>query len=108
MFLDIDSSMKFSNEEKYLIEKAENALKGIKYLVPSKFGIYTIDALVYPSPLRLDFKAHVPGEPGQAFIAPAYGYALTEDLFDVESFTKDFLEQLNSNVEDFRSYITAE
>ncbi len=106
MFLDVDCKTTF--DDNHLIEKARTALRGINPVVPSKFGTYVIDALVYSDPLRLDFKAHIPGQIGQAFIAPASGYALTEDLFDGEAFTKAFLEQLKGNVEDFRSYITAE
>lgn len=115
--MDIDtqdlSSRKLQPAESELVERARKALltinRSFEMKLTSTSVTQTACALVYfssGSQLMLDFMAHEPGEIGQAFLGPQV--ALTPDLFEGETFTSDFLRQMEVSFEAFNKYCLEE
>lgn len=98
MHLEIEPNDTFNEEELRLIEKAKIACSKIHYAF---FG-QRIDALIH-KPCSIDFKAHKPGQIGQAFVGPMT--ELTDDLFNGDGFTSDMISKIDSNVKDYYEYV---
>ena len=105
--------------EQKLVNRARNALASINRSFEMKLGdgltaTEVACAIVYraisftekPGELILDFKAHRPGEVGQAFIGPQV--TLTAELFHDDRFTLEFLMQLEDSFKTFNIYCQTE
>lgn len=97
---------RFSDDDKRLIGKTCIALANINYEFTDTWpGIGRTDqivsAIVYPKPLRLDFKAWVPGTNAEGFFFNPQA-DLSEVLFEESSFTPAFLARLEQEVNGYR------
>ena len=109
MKLELDEGLNLSGAEQLLVARARHALAGIEFNINENSpGVASpmdqiVTALIYDKPLRIDFKAHVRREIGQAFIGPQV--LLTEGLFAGDGFTPAFITSLGSAVEAYRAYL---
>lgn len=110
MELEVPACVEFSDRSLNLIEKTKIALTPLHYIIEEDvphLGRVTevVVAAIFAGSMCLNFKAHTLGEVGQTYLAPDSGYQLTDGLFDGDSFTTDFLQQLEDSVSEYRDYL---
>lgn len=97
---------RFSDDDKRLIGKTCVVLANIDYEFTDTWpGIGRTDqivsAIVYPEPLRLDFKAWIPGTNAEGFFFNPQA-ELSEALFEGSAFTPEFRARLEQEVKEYR------
>lgn len=104
------SKREIPDADKGLVEKARKAVADInKVFTHKELGPnyrQVAEAIVWSSPLRIDFCAQAPGVATRAFLGPQV--PLTEELFEGDKFTSKFLELIEKGFKDFESYIEEE
>ena len=118
MDLILEEPYQLPDEDNAIVERARKALRKINRefigVSPEGYSYHNVVcAVVWPKqepvgkfagiPLRLDFKAHTPGQIGQAWIGP--DTVLTEDLFDGDNLTEDFRKEIEDSCDAFDEYM---
>jgi hypothetical protein len=105
MNLDIDVAAAISAEEASLIERARLALLYTNHTFHG--GSEIACAVAWPRngdrPMRIEFKAVPIGGIGQAYLGP--DIPLTEELFDGNNFTEEFIQKMKNTFEAFDEYL---